>query len=126
MDTNRFYEQSPSLAGTDANDTNYILNPSDFTARVAKVQLVPAASVATHGSNYITVNIKKGSTTIATMNTESAGTAMTAGTVITLSITGSGKDLEIASGGVLTVEVAKSGTGPTYEFYAKVVFEAIH
>jgi hypothetical protein len=33
-----------------------------------------------------------------------------------MSITGTGKDVEVADGSVLSVEVAKSGTGPTYDF----------
>lgn len=127
MMTNRFTAQSPTLSGTDATDTNYAINGSAFTAKVLSIKLIPATSVSTHASNYITITAKSGSTTLATFTTNSSGgAAMFAGTVITMTLSGAGTELEIASGGLVTFEVAKAGTGPAYKFSGWVGFEAIH
>lgn len=127
MMTNRFTAQSPTLSGTDATDTNYAINGSAFTAKILALKIVPATSVSTHASNYITVTVKSGSTTLATFTTNSSGgAAMTAGTVITMTLTGTGTELEIAAGGLVTVEVAKAGTGPAYKFSVWAGLEAVH
>lgn len=127
MMTNRFTAQSPTLSGTDATDTNYAINGSAFTAKILALKIVPATSVSTHASNYITVTVKSGSTTLATFTTNSSGgAAMTAGTVITMTLSGTGTELEIASGGLITVEVAKAGTGPAYKFSVWAGLEAVH
>lgn len=127
MMTNRFTGQAPTLSGTDAVDTNYAINGSAFTAKILAVKLIPATSVSTHASNYITVTVKSGSTTLGTFTTNSSGgAAMTAGTPITVTLTGTGADLEIAAGGLVTFDVTKAGTGPAYKFAGWVGFEAIH
>lgn len=127
MMTNRFTAQSPTLSGTDATDTNYAINGSAFTAKILALKIIPATSVSTHASNYITVTVKSGSTTLATFTTNSSGgAAMTAGTVITMTLSGTGTELEIAAGGLVTVEVAKAGTGPAYKFSVWAGFEAVH
>jgi len=82
---------------------------------------VPKTSVSTHASNYITTSIKKGSDTITAHTTNSSGgSALTAGTVKDLSLTGTGKILEIDAGGVISIDVAKAGTGPAYSHYISV------
>lgn len=125
--TNRLYPMSGTASGTDATDNVHILNPSAGTVRAVSFYLVPHVSVATHASNYITITVKKGSSVLATFTTNSSGgAALTAGTPVALTITGTGADLEIAAAGVYTVEVAKSGTGPSYKFSAVAVVEAVH
>lgn len=113
--------QSTPVAGTDATDTAYIHNNTGQTLRILAVSLVPKTSVSTHASNYITTSIKKGSDTITAHTTNSTGgSALTAGTVKDLTLTGTGKVLEIADGGVISVDVAKNGTGPAYSHYISV------
>jgi hypothetical protein len=105
------------VSGTNATDQDYIANCTGARVGVASLTIVPNVSVSVDASNFITLSVKKGATTIATHTTNSSGgAAMTAGTPIAMSITGTGKDVEVADGSVLSVEVAKSGTGPTYDF----------
>lgn len=113
--------QSTPVAGTDATDTAYIHNATGQKLRILAVSIVPKTSVSTHASNYITTSIKKGSDTITAHTTNSSGgSALTAGTVKDLSLTGVGKVLEIDDGGVITVDVAKNGTGPAYSNYISI------
>lgn len=127
MMTNRLNMVTPTLSGTDATDVNYTVNPTAFTAKILSLKIIPATSVSTHAANYITITVKSGSTTLATFTTNSSGgAALTAGTVVTMTLTGAGTELEIAAAGVVTVEVAKAGTGPAYKFAVLVGFEAIH
>lgn len=127
MFTNRFTDKTPTMSGTDALDTNYAFNGSPFTAKVIGLKLIPVVSVSTHASNYITITAKNGSTTLATFTTNSSGgAAMTAGTPITMTLSGTGTDLEIAADGLVTFNVTKNGTGPAYEFVGWAGFEAIH
>jgi hypothetical protein len=107
------------VAGTDAAIVKYIYNDLGERATTASFVIVPNLSVATHASNYITLTVKKGATTLATFTTNSSGgAAMTAGTPITMTLgaSGVGTALELADGGVFTVDVAKAGTGPAYDF----------
>lgn len=113
--------QSTPVAGTDATDTAYIHNNTGQKLRILAVSIVPKTSVSTHASNYITTSIKKGSDTITAHTTNSTGgSALTAGTVKDLTLTGTGKILEIDDGGVISVDVAKAGTGPAYSHYISV------
>lgn len=110
---------SAIVAGTDATDTKYVGNTCGKKVKVAGVVLVPNVSVSLHASNYITISIKKGATTIATHTTNSSGgSALTAGTPVEMTLTGTGTDLEVADLGAFTVDVAKAGTGPTYSVSA--------
>lgn len=107
--------RSAIVAGTDATDTKYVGNPSGKRVKLARVVLVPNVSVAVHASNYITIAIKKGATTVATHTTNSSGgTALTAGTPVAMTISGTGNDIEAADLGAFTVDVSKAGTGPAY------------
>ena len=113
--------QSTPVAGTDATDTAYIHNATGQKIQILAVSIVPKTSVSTHASNYITTSIKKGSDTITAHTTNSSGgSALTAGTVKDLSLTGTGKILEIDAGGVISIDVAKAGTGPAYSHYISV------
>ena len=42
-----------------------------------------------------------------------------------MTLSGTGKDLEISAGGKLTVAVAKSGTGPAYNFTIIAVVQTL-
>jgi hypothetical protein len=103
------------VSGSNTADTNYIMNPYPFKVRIAAINILPKTAVATNGSNYITTTVKKAATTLASHTTNSTGgSALVTGSVKGLSITGTGLDLEIDAGGVITVEVASAGTGPAY------------
>ena len=86
------YKRVDTCAAEFATDTAYIHNNTGQKLRILAVSIVPKTSVATHASNYITTSIKKGSDTIAAHTTNSSGgSALTAGTVKDLSLTGTGK-----------------------------------
>jgi len=114
------------VSGTNAADTNYIMNPYPFKVRVAAINILPKTAVATNGSNHITTSVKKAATTLTSHTTNSTGgSALVAGTVKGLTITGTGLDLEIDAGGVITVEVAFAGTGPAYNHQVVCQFTPI-
>ena len=111
--------------GTDAADLEYLINASLNAAKIKRIYVIPNVTVAAHASNYITLTVKKGSTTLVSRATTVAGGALTAGTVVALTITGTGGDLERAAAGVFEVAVAKAGTGPAYDFDVVAVYEGV-
>jgi len=114
------------VSGSNASDTNYIMNPYSFKVRIAAINILPKTAVATNGSNHITTSVKKAATTLTSHTTNSTGgSALVAGTVKGLTITGTGLDLEIDAGGVITVEVAFAGTGPAYNHQVVCQFTPI-
>lgn len=118
--------ESQPVSGTNATDTAQIVNRSSNRIRVKSVDIIPKTAVSTDGSNYITTTVKKGSDTIASHTTNSSGgSALAAGTLKSLTLSGTGKILEIDAGGVIDVDVAKAGTGPAYNHRVIVVGEVI-
>lgn len=119
--------KSRKVAGTDATDTTYIVNPYPFKVQVLGGYIVPDTSVAVHASNYITTTVKKGSDTIASHTTNSSGgSALTAGTALALTLSGTvAKVYEIAAGGMMEVAVAKAGTGPAFGHQVALTVQAI-
>lgn len=118
--------KSGVVSGTDATDTAYIVNATSGKVRVKALRIIPKTAVAVHASNYITTTIKKGSTTIGSHTTNSSGgSALVAGTVTDVTLSGSGTDIELAAGGVLAVDVAKAGTGPAYNHEVLATVEPI-
>lgn len=115
-----------TVSGTDATAQEYIYNALGETAKITALAIVPNVSVSTHAANYITLTVKRGATTVASFTTNSSGgAAMTAGTPIAMTITGTGGDLERAAAGVWSVEVAKAGTGPAYNFSVVATLQGI-
>jgi len=107
------------VSGTDATATLYLENKTSDKVVVQAIDIMPHLAVSTHASNYITTTVSVSGTTLATHTTNSSGgTAMVAGTAnaLTFGASGVGTALEIAAGGTLLVAVAKSGTGPAYNF----------
>lgn len=113
------------VVGNDTTDLEYLINASLNAAKIKRIYLIPNVSVSAHDTNYITLTVKKGSTTLLSRATTVAGGAMTAGTVIAATITGTGGDLERAPAGVFEVAVAKAGTGPAYDIDVVVVYEGV-
>lgn len=103
------------VSGTDATDDVCVHNYSADTVAISSLDLMPKTSVSTHAANYITTTVSIGGTTIATHTTNSSGgSALTAGTPLAMTLSGTGKQLEIASGGTMRIQVAKAGTGPAF------------
>jgi hypothetical protein len=120
-----FYQHA-NVSGSDSTDTVYIYNPHPYAVRVRKLAILPKTAVATHASNYITTTISNGGDTLATHTTNSTGgSALAAGTEKSLTISGTGTQLEVAAGGVLTVAVTKAGTGPAYNHQVGAIFEPL-
>jgi hypothetical protein len=113
------------VVGTDATDLEYLLNASLNAAKIKRIYLIPNVSVTASDTNYITLTVKKGATTLLSRATTVAGTGMIAGTVIAATITGTGGDLERGAAGVFEVAVAKAGTGPAYDIDVVVVYEGV-
>jgi hypothetical protein len=111
--------------GSNTTDLEYAINASLNAAKIKRLLLIPNVAVTADNTNYITVTVKRGSTTLATRTTTVAGLGMVAGTVESLTITGTGGDLERAASGVFEVAVAKTGTGPAYDFDVVVVYEGV-
>ena len=103
------------VSGTDATDDVYVHNYSADTVAVDSIDLMPKTSVSTNASNYITTTVSIGGTTVATHTTNSSGgSALTAGTRLAMTLSGTGKQLEIAAGSSMRIQVSKNGTGPAY------------
>jgi hypothetical protein len=113
------------VVGTDATDLEYLLNASLNAAKIKRIYLIPNVSVTASDTNYITLTVKKGATTLLSRATTVAGTGMIAGTVIAATITCTGGDLERGAAGVFEVAVAKAGTGPAYDIDVVVVYEGV-
>ena len=113
------------VVGSNTTDLEYLINASLNAAKIKRVYFIPNVSVTADDTNYITLTVKKGSTTLVSRATTVAGGAMTAGTVIAATITGTGGDLERAAAGVFEVAVAMAGTGPAYDIDVVVVYEGV-
>lgn len=110
-----FILPSVVVSGTDATDDVYLHNPTGEAVVVTDIDLMPKTSVSTHANNYITTTVSIGGTTVATHTTNSSGgSALTAGTVLAMTLSGTTKQLEMGPGATMRVQVAKSGTGPAY------------
>lgn len=111
--------------GTDANDTEYAMNSLPDKAKILSVTIVPNVSIATHATNYITVNIGAAGAVATRSTAATGGFLMTAGTAIVMTLVGTGTTLEMASAGLLLVEVVDTGTGPAYDFDVVILLEGI-
>lgn len=110
-----FILPSVVVSGTDATDDVYLHNPTGEAVVVTDIDLMPKTSVSTHASNHITTTVSIGGTTVATHTTNSSGgSALTAGTVLAMTLSGTTKQLEMGAGATMRVQVAKAGTGPAY------------
>ena len=72
---------SAKVSGTNATAQEYIYNSLGEIAQATAFVIVPNVSVSTNDTDYITLTIAKGGTTLATQNIKvTGGAAMVAGT----------------------------------------------
>ena len=108
MYTETFTGQQIVLTGTNA-DTQYITNPLQQKVVVQRAYVVDNAGVTANGSNYATVQLRSGTTVLASRDTSSDN--LTAGTPAAMTLSGTGTDLEISAGGAMNVNITKAGSG---------------
>ena len=104
----QFVSPQAVLTGTNA-DTLYVTNPLAQKVIVQRAYVVDNAGVTANGTNYATVQLRSGTTVLASVDTSSA--SLTAGTPAALTLSGTGSDLEIDAGGALNVNITKAGSG---------------
>ena len=104
----QFVSPQAVLTGTNA-DTLYVTNPLAQKVIVQRAYVVDNAGVTANGTNYATVQLRSGTTVLASVDTSSA--SLTAGTPASLTLSGTGSDLEIDAGGALNVNITKAGSG---------------
>jgi len=117
------FKSAPAI-GTNAADVVYAYNTSGHKVRIDGLSLLPDVTVALDASNYITTTVvaPDGSTTLSTHTTESAGSALAAGTEeeLTLGAAAIGEAIEVENGEAVKFSIAKTGTGPAYDFVGVV------
>jgi len=116
------------VSGTNTTAQEYIYNSLGEIAEVTGFTIVPNVAVTADDTNYITLTIAKGGTTLATQNTKvTGGAAMVAGTPISMTLAAAavGTAMQLSSGGVFSVAVTKAGTGPAYDFKVVAVLRGI-
>lgn len=119
------YTDRVKLVGSNTNDVEYMINASLNKGKIKRLYVLPNVAVTADNTNYITLAVKKASTTLVSRATNVAGGGMVVGTLITLTITGTGSDLEQDAAGLFEVSVTKSGTGPAYDFDVVCVYEGV-
>jgi hypothetical protein len=91
----------------------YVANASEQKLKIMAVYFVPHATTAAHGTNYATLTLTVGGTSMATARTTAAD-ALTGGTVFEFTLTGTaGTALELSANcaNMLKCAVTHSGTG---------------
>jgi hypothetical protein len=103
---------------TNINAGNAASTPSDYgqwkqaaKMRITKVTVVPSAAVTAHATNYATLTVKAGSTTLGTIVTDVAGGSWVAGTPFEITLTGTGEDVEVSTDEVVSAVKSVAGTG---------------
>ncbi|MEN9814122.1 MAG: hypothetical protein RLZZ412_104 [Verrucomicrobiota bacterium] len=99
-------------AAAGANEVaRYGVNAQPVKVVVASVYFVPDTAVTADDTNNGVITIKAGATTIAALTTDLAQGNLAAGTVYTLTLSGSGADLEVDAGETVSVTKTYAGTG---------------
>ena len=111
-----------------AVDDRFLCCPAEAGEWKPKTLLfVPATSVALNGTNYMTVTVygADGTTAIASFNTNTGGTALTAGTPVSLSLT-AGLNLEFTAGtDSMKIGKAETGSGAALDGAWQVLWERV-
>lgn len=119
------YTDRVKCVGSNTNDVEYLINASLNKGKIKRLYVLPNVAITADSTNYITLTVKKASTTLVSRATTVAGGGMVVGTPLTLTITGTGADLEQDAAGIFEVAVVKSGTGPAYDFDVVAVYEGV-
>lgn len=126
------YFTDGGTAGTAQTETAFWVNDTGNPVKITSVKVVTPVTAATNGSNFATITVAyrlsdgSGATTIGTRATSSV--SLTAFTPAAVSIT-AGNDV-VPAGGIVTVAMAKSGTGvavaaATSQAYCKIQWEPV-
>lgn len=99
-------------AAAGANEiARYGVNALPVKLKTEAVYFIPDTAVTADASNTGTITVKIGATTIATLTTNVAQGDLVAGTVYTLTLSGTGADLEIDSGEAVSVTKTYASSG---------------
>lgn len=116
---------SETTAGTD--EDAYVVMPAGNEWKLEAAYFVPGANVTAHDTNYATLALKQGATSLASESTTTGDTGnLTAGTAIALAMTaGTGSSREFGAGDVCHVDVDKSGSGAALVGSVSLLFQKI-
>lgn len=117
-----------SKTGTTAH-TQYFPAPSASSGQGSKwkllsVQVQPQQTLAADGTNYRTVDVQVGGSSVVTSLT-SAATAFTAGTTRAFTVTGVGSAIEVTRAAPLAAVLGYAGSGGTFEGTVTAEFEVL-
>jgi hypothetical protein len=118
-------ELSQGTAGTD--EDHYIAIPHAGEWKLDKAYLTPSANVTANDTNYATIAIKQGSSTLASEATTTSDTGnLTAGTAFEMAVLQSaGAGLELGAGDVIHVDVNKASSGVAVKGWISLSFNQI-
>lgn len=106
-------------ASSTVDETRYM--PTYRKLTLKRILLVPNETTAADGSNYLTLTVTNGSTTLATRTTESA--ALTAGTVEALTLVAT-VDLDFSDLGAIKIVKTHTGSGAVCDVEFAFEFDA--
>lgn len=92
--------------------------------KVLGASVVPQVTLAADGTNYRTVDVQVGGTSVVTPLT-SAATAFTAGTPRNFTVSGVGSAIEVTQSAVCSAVLGYAGSGGTFEGDIEVWFEVL-
>lgn len=92
--------------------------------RVLGASVTPQVTLAADGTNYRTVDVQVGGTSVVTALT-SAATAFTAGTPRYFTVSGVGSAIEVSSAAMCSAVLGSGGSGGTFEGDVEVWFEVL-
>jgi hypothetical protein len=116
-----------SQGTANATEDHYITMPHAGEWKLDKAYLVVSTSVSADNTNYATVAIKQGSTTLVTEATTESDTGdLTAGTAFAMAVLASGgASLEFGAGDVVHVDVDKASSGVAVKGWITMSFKQI-
>lgn len=110
----------------DTTEEWYAAIPWPGTWKLVKAYLTSMTARTAHATNYVTVTLKKSTTSIAAFSTDTATTDdLVAGTPVELAITGTGTDLEFAQGTAIGIHKTDPGTGLALDGSVDMCFEQV-
>jgi len=118
-------ELSQGTAGS--TEDHYIAIPHAGEWKLDKAYLTPSADVTAHDTNYATIAIKQGSTTLVSEATTTGDTGnLTTGTAFAMAVLAAGgSSLEFGAGDVVHVDVNKASSGVAVKGWISLSFKQI-